>query len=896
MRAEASNEGLSKAIMDVLLASEIGDSKKLEQLLAAQNPEVNYSNDSKETPLLLACKFDHFSCCSLLLEAGASVDQSDSVGNSPLHFARDYNIVARLLALGADPAAKNVKGRTPLHEAALWGTTEVFKALLEEFINRKLSVDVSDEQGFTPLHLAVSSEVEENILEKINLLISAGAGVDKPGLHGFTPIRLACTNFNLKASSVLHLLRCGASPRVIDEYGNTCLHAIFKMNPYFYPSEEDSLEVTTILEELVKLGCNVNVKNRNGQTAVQYAAYSALPEQVKTLLECGADPSIADHIGRTPLHKSMFNRDFKVAEILLEYSKSPCVVDHLGRIPLHYGATSGKPEIISTIIPAMSSPPQGVENFMNKQDNFGMTPLHYFLLHKRTEESILSCLLQHGADVKIGLPSGVTCMEMARYSRDVSQVIFQVANPGKIHPLPLHEFPGSQENSFLKDYLQPICIVSDRDIDPETLRPTPNVQEYLDQISLWTIPSDEQINLQNCINSSIEKFVRHLCDEIARMDPRFASNVLPSGSTYEGTKPVTEASFLTDFDYMICLERLSEEVIVEEVPAVVGHVRVAHKQPTNQSKFKEFFSEGYLVGDRVSKAFCDLMVLVMNQPKIWQDGDMECPCIPTLQSTTGRPNIKLSLVWKKDVMNARSVSIDIVPAIQVKSLWPSFARQDSSILTPDTRECHVVLKQPDVGLNSTEHFGNPAHLLTVTFSVAEREIFLKMPDVVKRSCVVAKVLSRRTAKVPFSMIYGGEYGTAKILTKNTFSSYVLKTALFHELEALHLNDSNNSTNKLTLKTLVCGIFTRLSQAAGERFLPSFFVPRHNLFHTYKEDSCTEKIRYLIVQLLNISLKEGGRKLAIQSKSFPEKRNTDIMAKRHRKSSTILTKLGTDWIN
>ena len=428
------------------------------------------------------------------------------------------------------------------------------------------------------------------------------------------------------------------------------------------------------------------------------------------------------------------------------------------------------------------------------------------------------------------------------------------------------------------------------------MRPTPNVQEYLDQISLWTIPSDEQINLQNCINSSIEKFVRHLCDEIARMDPRFASNVLPSGSTYEGTKPVTDASFLTDFDYMICLERLSEEVIVEEVPAVVGHVRVAHKQPTNQSKFEEFFSEGYLVGDRVSKAFCDLMVLVMNQPKIWQDGDMECPCIPTLQSTTGRPNIKFSLVWKKDVMNARSVSIDIVPAIQVKFLWPSFARQDSSILTPDTRECHVVLKQPDVGLNSTEHFGNPAHLLTVTFSVAEREIFLKMPDVVKRSCVVAKVLSRRTAKVPFSMIYGGEYGTAKILTKNTFSSYVLKTALFHELEALHLNDSNNSTNELTLKVLVCGIFTRLSQAVGERFLPSFFVPRHNLFHTYREDSCTEKIRYLIVQLLNISLKDGGRKLAVQSKRFPEKRNTDVIAKRHRKSSTILTKLGTDWIN
>ncbi|XP_031558863.1 ankyrin repeat, PH and SEC7 domain containing protein secG-like [Actinia tenebrosa] len=864
--------------MDMLLASEIGDNKKLEQLLVAENLDVNYSNDSKETPLLLACKFEHSSCCSLLLEAGASVDQSDCVGNSPLHFARDHKTVVRLLELGADPAAKNVKGRTSLHEAALWGAIDGFKALLREFTNRKLSVDVLDDQEFTPLHLAVISDVEENILEKISLLVSAGAKIDKPSLHGSTSLSLACFNHNLKASTVLHLLRYGASPHVVDKYGNTCLHAIFKFNPDFYPFEQESLEV--ILQELVKLGCDVNITNRNGQTALHYAAYSAFLKPVKILLESGADPLIVDHIGRTPLHKSMYNIDFNVVEVLLEYSKCPCPVDHLGGMPLHHAAASGTPKIVSTITKAMSSSPQGIENFINKPDNTGMTPLHYFLLYKRTDESILKCLLQHGANVNIGLPSGVKCIDMARYAKDVSKVIFQADN--KIHPFPLQELPalqelpGSQEKSNLNDYLQPICIDSDRDIDTKTLRPTQHVQEYLDQICLLTIPSEDRIKLLNCMNSSIEKFVRNLCDEIARMDPRFASNVLPSGSTYEGTKPLTEANSVRDFDYMICLGRLSEEVIVEEAePAIVGHVKLAHKQPKNQSKFKEFFSDGYLVGDRVLKAFGDLMVLVMNQPKIWQDGEMECPCIPTLESTTGHPNI------------------------EVKSLWPSFARQESSILTPETRQCHVVLKQPDTALYSTQTFGNPAHLLRVSFSVAEREIFHKMPEVVKKSCVVAKVLSRRTAKVPLSMIYGGEYGKAKmkILTKNTFSSYVLKTALFHELEALCVNDNNISTNnELALKPLVCGIFRRLSQAAGEGFLPSFFVPRQNLFHTFREDSYNEKIRYLTVQLLNISLEDGDRKLTVQNKSFSEKRNNDILAKKHRKSLSILKKLGADWIN
>ena len=59
--------------------------------------------------------------------------------------------------------------------------------------------------------------------------------------------------------------------------------------------------------------------------------------------------------------------------------------------------------------------------------------------------------------------------------------------------------------------------------------------------------------------------------------------------------------------------------------------------------------------------------------------------------------------------------------------------------------------------------------------------------------------------------------TVEILTKNAFFRYVLRTALFHELEALYLKDSNISTHELTLKALVCGIFTRPSQAAGERF-------------------------------------------------------------------------------
>jgi hypothetical protein len=282
---------------------------------------------------------------------------------------------------------------------------------------------------------------------------------------------------------------------------------------------------------------------------------------------------------------------------------------------------------------------------------------------------------------------------------------------------------------------------------------------------------------------------------------------------------------------------------------------------------------------------------------------MESPCIPTLELDAGGPAINLKCVyWKKDFLNARNVSIDIVPAIQVKSWWPTFARQDSSILTPETKECHIVLKQPIFGLCSTETFGNPAHLLRVSFSVAELELFHKMPPIVKRSCVVAKVLLKRKATIPSWMIFGEEFDRTKVIKilNTKLSSYVLKNALFHELEALYVNDSNtkdniSSDNVLVLKTLICGTFRRLTQATEELLLPAFFVPSHNLFETYKSDDRV-KVRYLAMQLLNMSLQDGCRRYDVKIKDFPERRNNGIMARRHLKSVNILTKLGTYWIN
>lgn len=74
-----------------------------------------------------------------LLEAGADVGATDVRGNSPLHqaalggWSASYGDGMRaLLAAGADAALRNTEGKTALHLAAERGRAEAVRALVDE--------------------------------------------------------------------------------------------------------------------------------------------------------------------------------------------------------------------------------------------------------------------------------------------------------------------------------------------------------------------------------------------------------------------------------------------------------------------------------------------------------------------------------------------------------------------------------------------------------------------------------------------------------------------------------------------------------------------------------------------------------------------------------------------
>ena len=101
--------------------------------------------------------------CRLLLDHGASADEADEEGDTPLHAAAYHGRLgpARVLlehpaADGADLAARlccarNNFGRTALHEAAESRRLDICRILLQ----RGALVDEIDDDGDTPIYLAI---------------------------------------------------------------------------------------------------------------------------------------------------------------------------------------------------------------------------------------------------------------------------------------------------------------------------------------------------------------------------------------------------------------------------------------------------------------------------------------------------------------------------------------------------------------------------------------------------------------------------------------------------------------------------------------------------------------------------------------------------------------------
>ena len=445
-------------------------------------------------------------------------DRSRMTKYFPLHKAAQAGCLKTVQTLFnklEHPAETNQDGRTPLHQAAVGGSTKIIRFLLGKDIfdtrSRRIDVpnmiDVKDCKSQTPLIIATRM----GNIEAAKLLIESGADIAIRDDTGKTALHYAVFNC---AENIQDFVTPDLA-RTLDDGDCTLLHTA---------AISGNLQTTsTLISALSRsryLKTAINAEDSQGKTPLLYAAEYGYTEIVKTFLINEASMELDDEtyqqaaniaarhghldtvkffisadeyirvnrllqaassagqllvveyllhnypasldsdqsLGPRPISLAASKGHNEVVRTLLRYNVSVNIEDDTGRTPLHHAAKNGRCRVVRTLLHHHAN--------IDAPDMEGNTPLHSAAMAGRAR--IIELLLHHAADLEARSRTEKTALHLAVKSRKSVEALLKAGAKrdaiDKLGQTPLH-IAAREEHYQSVDLLRSPENINARDYD-----------------------------------------------------------------------------------------------------------------------------------------------------------------------------------------------------------------------------------------------------------------------------------------------------------------------------------------------------------------------------------------------------------------------------------------------
>lgn len=472
--------------IDTLLHLAIENSnEELVKTLLKNGAKIDASNEEGQTPLHIACKKLILPIIKLLIEAGADTKIKDNEGCPPYFYAlnskdKDFEVIKYLLETGAgDLNAEDKYDGNCLNYAVKNGSLELLLFLIgkgvkiivqrrrfglvhEAAASKKLEIlrhlvevihvpcDMSEYDGMTPLIIAARN----GSVEMVKILLKNGAKPFKKDHDEASPLTYAVLRNHYEVAELLlkHSTRTINDAPFIDS------------PPIFMALAEGNIKMA---ELLFSYRANISLKSREGWNIVEFmCAHNVLREglefllrrtklsfqafmgkyapnskplillassrlathSVKKLIELGFDVKEQDDNLNTALHLACKSSNYELVDglaststgnselvdFLLKCGLDPLARNKYGETPLLYVINT---PVLKRVLESCPNPLE-VEK---PGDN--LLPVG-FVARAAVQRSIESVklLINHGADVNIPSPEGITAMHCACQYKNLEMI------------------------------------------------------------------------------------------------------------------------------------------------------------------------------------------------------------------------------------------------------------------------------------------------------------------------------------------------------------------------------------------------------------------------------------------------------------------------------------------